>query len=508
MTATNAIMCSNDAFGGDPAFGLDKICEVGADGAVEPGPMHSAWSPVIPFPIVPVAAANLPNGKLLTWSAYSPTTFGGDNGQTYTAIFDPATGQAESRVVAETGHDMFCPGTALLPDGKLLVNGGSSSQRTSIYDYASDSWSASAGMNITRGYQSSVTLADGSVFTLGGSWSGGVGGKHGEIWTAGGGWRLMPGIPVDPFIGPDPGGDYRGDNHAWLFTQPGGRVFHAGPAAYMNWIDTSGNGNVTAAGYRGDDVYSMNGNAVMYDIGKILKVGGAPAYENAEASAASYVIDISDGTAKTRKIAPMHYARAMHNSVVLPDGKVVITGGQTYVEIFSDDRSVLMAEIWDPKTEQFTKLSPMAVPRNYHAISILLPDGRVLVGGGGLCYFSCTTNHLDAQILTPPYLFNADGSAATRPVITASPATATFGQTVEVSADSAIASFALIRLSSVTHSVNTDQRRVPLQFTASGTNRYAVQIPADPGNAPPGYYMLFALNAAGVPSVSKQIQIR
>lgn len=507
-TATGGIACTNADFGGDPLFGVDKICEYGAQSGGQPGTVHSAWGPVIPFPIIPVAAANLPNGKLLTWSAYSPTTFGGDNGRTYTAIFDPATGQSEPRLVAETGHDMFCPGIALLPDGKVHVSGGSSSQRTSIYDYASNTWSASAGMIIPRGYQSSITLGDGSVLTLGGSWSGEIGGKHGEIWTAGGGWRLMSGIPIDSFIGPDPGGPYRGDNHLWLFTQPGGRVFHAGPSAYMNWISTSGAGSVTAAGYRGDDAYSMNGNAVMYDIGKILTTGGAPAYEDAAATNAAHVIDISDGTAKVSRIASMNYARAMHNSVVLPDGKVVITGGQTFVKLFSDERSVLMTEIWDPKTGQFTNLKPMAVPRNYHSISILLPDGRVLAGGGGLCDFNCTTNHPDAQILTPPYLYNPDGTAATRPVLNTAPAEAAYGQTVEVSTDSAITSFVLMRLSSVTHSINTDQRRVPLQFSAVAPNRYALKVPADPGLAPPGYYMLFALNAAGVPSVSKQIRIR
>ena len=499
-TATSSILCSADIFG-DPAYNADKFCDY-----TDPDGTISAWGPVIPFPIVPVAAANLSNGNVLTWSAYSPITFGGDNGKTYTSIFNPATQSTSVRVVTETGHDMFCPGTSLLGDGRVLVSGGSSSSKTSIYDPASDSWSAASAMNIARGYQGNVTLSSGSVLTLGGSWSGGTGGKSGEIWTPGGAWTKLPGIPIAPFIGPDPAGDYRGDNHLWLFSQPNGKVFHAGPSANMNWIDTAGNGNVIPAGTRGDDAYSMNGNAVMYDIGKVLKTGGALAYEDVLSNASAYVIDISSGTARTRKIASMHYARALHNSVVLPNGQVVITGGQAYVKIFSDDQSVLMAELWDPQSETFKVLSAMAVPRNYHSFSLLLPDGRVLVGGGGLCG-NCSVEHLDAQILTPPYLTNVDGSAATRPVILASPSKTSYGAPIVVSTGDTVTAFSLMRLSSVTHSLNNDQRRIPVQFTAMSSTSYTLKTPAA-GIAPPGYYMLFALNAQGVPSESKSILIQ
>jgi galactose oxidase len=468
----------------------------------------SAWTPLIDFPIVPVAAANLPNGKVLTWSAYSPINFVSDNpnGTTYTAIFDPATQSCQERIVSETGHDMFCPGTSMLPDGRLLVNGGSTSQKTSIFDSSTNTWTTEAVMNIPRGYQGNTVLFDGSVLTLGGSWSGGQGGKGGEIWTPEGGWRLMPGIPVDPFLGPDPGGMFRADNHLWLFSFGNGIVLHAGPSAAMHWIDTGENGSVTSAGTRGDDAYSMNGNAVMFDVGKILKVGGAPAYEEVWTSPASYLIEVG-ATLTTRKIAPMNYARAMHNSTVLPNGQVVITGGQSYVKIFSDERSVLMTELWDPKSEVFTKLRPVQIPRNYHSFSLLLPDGRVLVGGGGLCG-DCATNHLNAEILTPPYLLNKNGTPATRPAILTAPASATYGDAIAVTTNSPIVSFALMRFSSVTHSVNNDQRRIPLNAWSDDARSYTLEIPNDPGALTPGYYMLFALNAKGVPSVSKALQIR
>jgi hypothetical protein len=78
------------------------------------------------------------------------------------------------------------------------------------------------------------------------------------------------------------------------------------------------------------------------------------------------------------------------------------------------------AEIWNPVTETWSNDAALAVPRTYHSAAVLLPDGRVFVGGGGLCgdrdfCVSGSVNHPDAQIYSPRYLFNADGTAAARP---------------------------------------------------------------------------------------------
>lgn len=469
--------------------------------------LPSKWTAPVKLSTVPVAAANLPNGKVLVWSAYDRFNFGGDNGQTYTALFDPATNKATETLVTNTQHDMFCPGIANLPDGRIFVNGGSSSTRVSIYNPSTNSWTAAAQMSKGRGYQGSLTLSGGGVFTLGGSWSGALGGKNGETWTSGGGWRNNSAILASYILTGDTAGIYRSDNHAWLFALGDNRVFHAGPSKQMHWIDTTGNGSVSAAGTRASDSDAMNGNAVMYDVGKILTVGGAPDYENKPATSNAHVIDITTGTANVRKITSMSYTRAFNNSVVLPNGQVVVIGGQAMPVTFSDDGAVLTAELWDPATEKFSLLAPMATPRTYHSVALLLPDGRVLSGGGGLCG-DCTTNHPTIEILTPPYLLNADGSAATRPTISAAPAEAYLGTGISVSATAGMKAFALLRMSSVTHSVNNEQRRVPLAFTVGTAGEYLMNIPADPGVVVPGYYMLFAMNAAGVPSVAKVVRIR
>lgn len=487
---------------------IDLLGDPGLPPPVTGNPsVTGAWGPTIGLPIVPAASALLPGNKLLMWSAYAANDFGGANGYTQTAVMDLTTGQVGGRRVDNTGHDMFCPGTSMLADGRILVTGGSNATKTSIYDPRTDAWSSAPDMTVGRGYQGQTTLSTGEVFTVGGSWSGGRKGKAGELYSpATNTWRSLPDVPSTPFLTADPAGVYRADNHAWLFAASGGRVFHAGPSARMNWIETAGRGKVTDAGTRGDSRDAMNGNAVMYDVGKILTVGGAPAYEKADATKAAHAVDITGRTPSVRRTSDMAAARAYSNSVVLPDGTVVVIGGQSYPVPFSDQTSVLVPEMWNPATGRFTALAAMATPRNYHSVANLLPDGTVFSGGGGLCG-KCATNHPDGQIFTPPYLLNADGSRKARPAITSAPAAASGGSTITVGTDRAVKGFSLVRTSSVTHSVDNDQRRVPLTSSVVSPTSHRIAIPADPGIVPPGNYLLFALDGAGTPSVAAQLRI-
>ena len=134
-----------------------------------------------------------------------------------------------------------------------------------------------------------------------------------------------------------------------------------------------------------------------------------------------------------------------------------------------------MAELWDPHTEKFTRLAPMTTPRNYHSVALLMLDGRVFVGGGGLCAARATCNHPDAEILTPPYLLNADRTLRSRPGIISAPPAASWGDPVTVETNAAVAAFALVRMAAATHSVNNDQRRIPLRI--------------DGGTPTPGYVL-------------------
>ena len=498
-----------------------SAAEINIHGEAPPAGVGGSWSAPIGFPIVPVSAVMLPDDKLLTFSAVDNMAFDTTPDTiTKVAVLDLKTGQVTEPADINTHHQMFCEGIAMLGDGRVLINGGSNDSATTIYDPASNTWSVGPLMNIPRAYNADTTLSTGQVLTLGGSWYDAAGNKNGEIFTPSGttgSWQELPGVLASNILTADPGGIWRADNHPWLFAQSGGTVFQAGPSKQMNWITTTGSGTITGAGDRGTSDDAMNGNAVMYDIGKILTVGGATAYQDAgsvvdvQATNRAYTIDINGGPGRpvtVTRTSDMAYARAFSNSVVLPDGEVLVVGGQQHPQPYDDTGGVLSPELWNPATGNFTVMAPETIPRDYHSLAILLPDGRVFSGGGGLCGDGCTTNHPDGQIFSPPYLFNADGTARQRPVITTAPLKAATGSTITVTTNSATPGFALIRMSAVTHSVNNDQRRIPLTpATVSGTT-YTLRLPVSKGTLPPGNYMLFALNAQGTPSVAKIINIR
>ncbi|KAM6513160.1 hypothetical protein FALCPG4_015625 [Fusarium falciforme] len=483
----------------NPRISLAELNIYAASSNSNQEPGLGRWGPTLDFPVVPVAGAVEPtSGQVVVWSA---------------------TGVITQRNITLTHHDMFCPGISMDGDGQIVVTGGNDAKKTSLYDSPSDSWITGPEMNIARGYQSSATTSDGRVFTIGGSWNGPRGGKNGEIYNPDlKSWTLLPGALVKPMLTADKEGVYRSDNHGWLFGWKKGTVFQAGPSTAMNWYYTRGaDGDVKPAGKRqvGDNVDpdSMCGNSVMYDAvkGKILTFGGSPNYRFSDSTANAHIITIGEpgSVAKTAFAGGGQglHPRIFHTSVVLPDGTVFITGGQKYSEPFVDSTPQLEPEMYLPASDAFVKQQSNSIVRVYHSISLLLPDGRVFNGGGGLCG-TCTTNHFDAQIFTPNYLFDKNGNLATRPRISStSTKTAKVGSTITFTTNGPVKQGSLIRYGTATHTVNTDQRRIALTFTNAGTNRYLFKIPNDPGIALPGYWMLFVLNSAGVPSVATTIKV-
>lgn len=405
---------------------------------------------------------------------------------------------------------MFCPGSATLANGDMMVTGGADATPTSIYHYQTNTFTKGAPMLIPRGYHSMTVLGDGSIFTIGGSWHGGIGGKHGELWNpTTDSWSLLPGVLVGPLLTNDMGGVYRSDNHMWLFQSPvENMVFHAGPSKKMNWINMNGGGSITPSIVR-ENTDRMNGNAMMIDIGIIFIVGGAPNYDVGAGTKKAYLVDINNpNNVQSRRVGNMAYARTLSNSVILPGGKVVVIGGQSTTLLFSDENAVLPAEIFDPVTETFSTLpEQMHIPRTYHSAAILMIDGRVMVAGGGLCG-GCTATHNDFEILVPPNLFAADGSLAPRPVVVSAPSSVAPGDSIQITMqNNANYLFELIRTSAVTHVVNNDQRRIPLTRTGKKGRISTVKIPANRNVALVGTYYLFAVGMDGVPSVGVSLRV-
>jgi galactose oxidase len=197
-----------------------------------------------------------------------------------------------------------------------------------------------------------------------------------------------------------------------------------------------------------------------------------------------------------------------------------VTGGQQTAHVFTDTAGALAAELFNPTTKTFKTLAYAAVARNYHSVSLLLPDATVFSGGGGLCYVGApgssdaacnkAVDHADGQIFSPPYLYNSDNTPATRPVISSVSATSVKvggNLSVTMSASTAGIKFSLVRIGSVTHSINSDQRRIPIGTTTQSGTQYSFTLEKDSGILLPGYYYLFALSSAGVPSVAKTVQV-
>jgi galactose oxidase len=474
---------------------------------------NGRWSQVFDMKgVVPISATLRPDRKVLTWASWKGLRFGGTGSldQTVTAVFDPADPtNVVVKTITNTVHNMFCPGTALLPDGRLVVAGGDDvrTDATSIYNPATDSWSKGGVMNQQRWYNSAITLPDGRVLTLGGNRTSGLSG-NGEIFDpATNVWTLMDGIALAPMTAGMPD-DARTMEHSRLHVAPDGRIFASGPTPNMQWYTFSGNGGVTAAGVRGDDEVSQNDVTVMMDVGKILKAAGNVNYDRTNASFVpasrnSYLIDINSGTPVVTKLPPIKYPRTFANGVVLPNGQVFVAGGNDNAKGFSDDGAIRPAELFDPATNTWRELPAMATARPYHSFALLLADGRVLEGGGGLCSSSdnCAVNHPNVEIFSPPYLF-----AGTRPTIASAPATVTGdGGTFTVTTGGTVTGFSLIRFGAVTHGVDSDQRFMRLTATNAG-DVWTVQAPADHNVAPPGNYLLFALSGS-VPSVAAIIKV-
>jgi hypothetical protein len=207
----------------------------------------------------------------------------------------------------------------------------------------------------------------------------------------------------------------------------------------------------------------------------------------------------------------MSVARRQLNATLLADGTVLATGGtnSSGFNTAPTDSRVLAAERWDPATETWTSLASMTHNRLYHSTALLLPDGRVLSMGSGQPAATGLSDDYTGEIFTPPYLFSADGTLAPRPTITSAPASVSYGSGFAVTTPEAatIVRATWIRLSSVTHAFNQNQRMNRLSVTVTGPSSVMVSAPSGPNLAPPGHYMLFLIDNHGVPSVAKIIQI-
>lgn len=435
------------------------------------------WTRVPNLPISPVHNVYLPNGRIMMMGRFFNQT-----------LWDPATQSAGN--LPNPGYDLFCAGHGYLPDGRVLVAGGHIADfvglaRASVYDPGTNSWNPAPDMNAGRWYPTVTTLPDGEVLVTSGSMDTSIGmNTLPQVYQpATNSWRNLTSAQLEQPMYP------------MMFVAPDGRVADVGPGTTTRLLDTRGTGNWSFVAERNHG-FRDYGTAAMYAPGKILVVGGGdPPQDSAE------VIDLNAAHPSWRTVAPMSVARRHHTGTLLPDGKVLVTGGTSGPGHNNPDAPTLSAELWDPLTESWTTLASGSVPRLYHSAALLMADGRVAVMGGER---SADDVFPEVEIFSPPYLFKGP-----RPVMNGAPAQMAYGQQFRVQSAQAgaIGQVTLIRLSAVTHAFNMDQRLVELPFTP-GAGVLDITAPANANLAPPGFYMLFLVDTNGVPSVGSVVQVR
>ena len=445
-----------------------------------------SWSIPFSWPIVAAHLSVLPDGRVISWTSSDDP---GDQQRHHIHVWDPESGAFSD--IRQGTHNAFCSGQVFLPDGRLFIPGGHISdnkglKKVQIFNWQTESWEEAASMGAGRWYPTATVLANGWVAVVAGTDENSSGNPYPELWD-GSQWRVLTGAPLlHPF-------------YPWMHPAPDGRIFNSGPGQITNYLNPSGNGEwIKGPTSRGG--YREWGGSIMYAPGKILIMGGGSTTNTAE------TIDLNIGSG-WQFTGSMQYRRRQMNATVLPTGEVLVVGGSQGTGFNDESQAVLPAELWSPETGTWRTLASMQVPRLYHSSAVLMPDARVLVTGGGRC--AGCINHYDAEFFSPPYLFAADGSPATRPVITEVATSVSHGQSfvVKVGDPSGISRVTWVRLPATTHSFDQNQWINELAFTQNA-GALTVNAPANAYLAPAGHYMLFVIDSSGVPSVAKIVKLQ
>jgi hypothetical protein len=346
-------------------------------------------------------------------------------------------------------------------------------------------------MQYRRWYPNATTLSDGRILVVAG-WQTSANTNAGisEIYTpATNTWTSLTNAN-NPF-----------ETYPFMYLLPDGRVIHIGGSEYATDTDIL---DLTTTSWSVVDPNIVDGgSATMYLPGKFMKAGSAADSQNVGPSSnTTFVLDMTQPSPAWHQTASMAYTRSFFNLTMLPDGTALATGGETDKNGGDISKAVYAAELWSPQTQTWSTMASMHTPREYHGTALLLPDGRVLESGMG-ADFGNVPDEDSAEFYSPPYLFKGP-----RPTISQAPSQIQYGSNFFVSTpDSAtIASVVLIRSGAVTHFFDQNERYVPLSFTQT-SGGLTVTAPINANLAPPGYYMLFIVNSAGVPSIAPFVQL-
>lgn len=460
---------------------------------------EGSWTSVLNWPIIAIHSILTPQGKVMN---FGTDKNGLQGARFFYDVWDPKLGSganSHNTLRNTLGVDSFCSAAVVMPEsGNILMPGGDTRPFSTpnfgindspIFNTKNNTLRRAANMSFARWYPTSTVLSNGEILVVGGKDGTGRPVNTPEVYSPETNrWRSLFGLSTAGYPELYP--------RQWV--APDGRVFGIFSNKTMYYLNLRGNGSTWFL-----DKLPVSGNvfqsaSVMYRRGKILHVGGS-----GDSTNDSVVININGVKPWVRAVSkPQQAGRSWVDSVVLPNGKVIIVGGSRVDNKLAG--ASYRPEIWDPGTERWSLMAPAAKARLYHSTALLLKDGRVLVAGGGAPGPQTNTN---AEIFSPPYLFNESGLAP-RPKILSAPLEAPYGSKASVSFRSSekISRVTLIKTGAVTHSTNMEQRFLELSFSeTNGVIR--VNIPTSPNHATPGYYLLHLINDKGVPSEAHIIRI-
>ena len=454
------------------------------------------WSNPFNWPVQAVHALMTPQGHIMSYG------FKNGSGNLFDYdVWNPELGTADSShttFASDQGVFSFCNASVVMPgNGNILMPGGTKLNSDNagvadvpIYDTVTGGLSRAPDMANRRWYPTTVVLPNGEILVAGGRDVAGVATNTPEIYSPDTNeWRSLFGASMAGLSWSYP--------RLWVASD--GRVFGISKNE-MYFINPLQSGALQRVGTFTNSYTSYGeATAVMYRPGKILQLGG-----NRSGGTNALMIDITSGTPEVRPTNDMNLPRnAWANSQILANGEVMAMGGSKVVN--DAVTAALNAEIWDPATEEWTVVSSFKWPRLYHSNSVLLKDATVMISGGGNP--GPVTNY-NAEIFSPPYLYNDDGTPAVRPVIDWAPKKGAYGQQITLNtAASEVAKISFIKTSAVTHSWNVEQRYMELPFSSNDDNSIKVGLPALRTTATPGYYLMFVINQQGTPSEAVIIKL-
>jgi hypothetical protein len=414
-----------------------------------------------------------------------------------------------------TPIDLFCAGQAFLPGGRLLAAGGTSRygpfrglRDAFAFNPLTRKWARVRRMLRPRWYPTLLTLGDGRVISVSGRGADGQLDRAPEVYEPGRGWRDLPSPGLLPW-------------YAHLFLLADGRVFYSGAQMSGNrgarpqiWKPSEGRPQVVpglpAADLRNQATSVLLGPAQDQRV-MVIGGGGADIHEHGDddhhpheraphvATDSVAIADLSAAEPRYRGAAPLHHARMHLNGTLLPDRTVLANGGARVEEHRVD--AALHAELYDPRTGRWTEAAKSRVPRLYHSIALLAPDGRVVTAGSNP---RPRDDELRIEVFLPPYLFRGP-----RPGLELSRDHARHGAGLAATSPDAerLREVSLMRPGAVTHAFNNDQRLLDVPFEVTGPQRLRLQLPPRRTLAPGGWYLVFAIDAGGVPSIGRWLRL-